>query len=141
VPGNKIDILMVEDDEVDIMQVQRAFGKHKITNTLHVAHNGIEALAMLRGDGQPKLSPRPKIILLDINMPKMNGLEFLEELRADEELHSISVFILTTSSDDADRIAAFNLNVAGYIVKPVNTTKFMDAIRVLGLFWLLTEYP
>jgi len=137
----KIDILMVEDDEVDIMQVQRGFSKHKITNRLHIARDGIEALAMLRGEDLPKLTPLPKIILLDINMPRMNGLEFLEELRADTELRSLSVFILTTSAADQDRIAAFDLNVAGYIVKPVDTTKFMDAIRVLGLFWSLTEYP
>ena len=136
-----IDIMLVEDDEVDIMQVQRAFGKHHITNTLHVARNGIEALAMLRGEGHPKLIPLPKIILLDINMPMMNGLEFLAQLRADPELHAISILILTTSSNDQDRIAAFELNVAGYILKPIDTTKFMESIRVLNMFWSLTEYP
>lgn len=136
-----VSILMVEDDEVDIMNVQRAFKKHNITNALHIAHNGEEALAMLRGIDTSKLIPMPKVILLDINMPKMNGLEFLDEIRKDNQLRMLSVFMLTTSIDEQDRFKAFEKNVAGYIVKPVDTKVFMEAVRVLGLFWSLSEYP
>src|SRR5258705_9098592 len=94
-----IPILLVEDDHIDVMNVERAFKKNNITNPLYIANNGIEALDMLRGtEGREKVKPIPRIILLDINMPKMNGIEFLRELRADPELHSISVFIMTTSN-------------------------------------------
>lgn len=137
-----IDILLVEDDSVDVMNVQRAFKKNNITNPLHVARNGIEALDMLRGtEGCTKLNPVPKIILLDINMPKMNGIEFLRELRNDEALKSISVFIMTTSNDDHDKFQAYNMNVAGYIVKPISFEKFVNAVSVLNNYWKLCEQP
>ncbi len=134
------DILLVEDDSVDVMNVQRAFRKNNINNPLHIARNGIEALDMLRGtEGRDKLYPVPKIILLDINMPKMNGMEFLKELRNDDQLRSISVFIMTTSNDDHDKFEAYKLNVAGYIVKPVSFEKFVQAISVLNNYWKLCE--
>ena len=135
-------IMLVDDDQVDVMNVQRAFKKNNITNPLHIANNGIEALDKLRGtEGRKKISPLPRIILLDINMPKMNGIEFLRELRADPELHSISVFIMTTSNDDKDKFDAYNLNVAGYIVKPVSFEKFVAAVSVLNNYWKLCEMP
>src|SRR4051812_48938283 len=97
----KMSILLVEDDNVDVMNVQRAFRKNNITCPLSVAFNGVEALNILRGNnGKAKLNPLPGIILLDINMPKMNGIEFLHELRSDAELQSISVFVMTTSNDE-----------------------------------------
>ncbi|MCF6255865.1 MAG: response regulator [Gammaproteobacteria bacterium] len=139
---NKISILLVEDDEVDVMNIQRAFKKNHITNPVHIAGNGLEALAKLRGtDGQEKLNPTPKIVLLDINMPKMNGIEFLTKLRADPELRAISVFVLTTSDEEKDRVAAYNMNVAGYILKPVEPGKFMEAVKALDVFWSLIELP
>jgi len=139
---NKISILLVEDDEVDVMNIQRAFKKNHITNPVHVAGNGLEALAKLRGtEGQEKLNPTPKIVLLDINMPKMNGIEFLTKLRADSELRAISVFVLTTSDEEKDRVAAYNMNVAGYILKPVEPGKFMEAVKALDVFWSLIELP
>jgi len=139
---NKISILLVEDDEVDVMNIQRAFKKNHITNPMHIAGNGLEALAKLRGmDGQEKLNPTPKIVLLDINMPKMNGIEFLTKLRADPELRAISVFVLTTSDEEKDRVAAYNMNVAGYILKPVEPGKFMEAVKALDVFWSLIELP
>ena len=138
----RVNILLVEDDEVDIMNVQRAFKKNNITNPLYIANNGIEALDMLRGtEGRDKVTPIPRIILLDINMPKMNGIEFLKELRSDPGLHSISVFIMTTSNDDKDKLDAYNLNVAGYIVKPVSFEKFVMAVSVLNSYWKLCEMP
>jgi len=136
-----VNILLVEDDEVDVINVQRAFKKNHINNTLHVAGNGLEALAMLRGDGVAPMIPRPKIILLDINMPRMNGLEFLAALRADPELKCISVFVMTTSNDEGDRIAAYDLNVAGYILKPVELDSFIQAVSTLDLYWSLIEMP
>ncbi len=138
---NSTAILLVEDDEVDVMNVQRAFRNNHITNPLYVAGNGLEALAMLRGENGQKLSPVPKIIMLDINMPKMNGIEFLKELRANADLRSISVFVLTTSDEEGDRTAAYEMNVAGYILKPVEPDKFMEAVRNLKQFWSLIELP
>lgn len=135
-------ILLVEDDHVDVMNVQRAFKKNNIKNPLHIANNGIDALDMLRGtEGREKIIPTPRIILLDINMPKMNGIEFLRELRNDPRLKSISVIIMTTSNDEKDKFEAFNLNVAGYIVKPVSFEKFVSAVSVLNSFWTLCEMP
>ncbi len=137
-----VEILLVEDDEVDIMNVQRAFKKNHINNKLHLAGNGLEALALLRGDDKTqKLTPRPKIILLDLNMPKMNGIEFLQVLRKDPELKSLSVFVLTTSGDERDVIAAHQLNVAGYILKPFELESFIQALATLDLYWSLNKMP
>jgi CheY-like chemotaxis protein len=135
-----LNILLVDDDEVDCMNVQRAFRKSNIANPLTIAHNGVEALDMLRGtNGCTKIEPTPRIILLDINMPKMNGLEFLRELRADKDLHSISVFVMTTSNDEKDRFEAYNNNVAGYIIKPISFENFVTAVSTLNSFWQLCE--
>lgn len=128
-------ILLVEDDEVDVMNIKRAFSKNNIKNELYVAGNGVEALDMLR----TVIEPLPKIIILDINMPKMNGIEFLEELRADENLKNISVFVMTTSNQDGDKIDAYNLNVAGYILKPLSFDKFVSSVGTLKDFWSLCE--
>lgn len=132
-----VNILLVEDDEVDIMNVQRAFKKNNINNPLHIAHNGIEALELLRSGS----IPMPPIIILDINMPKMNGIEFLQELRQDPELNRISVFVMTTSNEDSDKINAYNLNVAGYILKPLSFEKFISAVATLDRYWKLCERP
>jgi CheY-like chemotaxis protein len=132
-----INILLVEDDEVDIMNVQRAFRKNKINNPLFIAHNGLEALEMLRSGNIPK----PHVILLDINMPKMNGLEFLQELRSDENLKRISIFVMTTSNEESDIIKAYNLNVAGYILKPLSFEKFLNSMSTLNSYWKLCERP
>jgi CheY-like chemotaxis protein len=137
----KLNILLVEDDEVDIMNVQRAFKKNNIVNSLFFASNGIEALKMLRGsDGQPSTIPSyRRLILLDLNMPKMGGIEFLEQLRADPVLHNISVVVLTTSDQDCDRINAYNLNVAGYILKPVTFANFVEMMGALNRYWTFSE--
>jgi len=137
-----INILLVEDDEIDIKNVQRAFKKNKIANPLYVARNGVEAFAKLRGvDGHQKLTPRPSIILLDINMPKMNGIEFLTELRADPKLKHITVFVMTTSGQDQDITRAYALNVAGYIIKPVSFESFVESVSTLNTYWNLIELP
>ena len=135
-------IFLVEDDEVDVMNVQRAFKKNNITNPLHIAGNGLEALIMLRGDGNlPSIPRERRLILLDLNMPKMNGIEFLRELRADLELRPIPVIVLTTSNEDRDKVEAYNLNVAGYILKPVTFSRFVEAVGTLNQYWTLSEMP
>ncbi|AFY79342.1 response regulator with CheY-like receiver domain and winged-helix DNA-binding domain [Pleurocapsa sp. PCC 7327] len=138
-----INILLVEDDEVDVMNIKRAFKKNNITNPLYVAGNGLEALAMLRGqEGKPPIMPtHRRLILLDLNMPKMNGIEFLQELRADPELKATPVIVLTTSDEDKDKLEAYNLNVGGYILKPVTFMNFAQIMVALNNYWTLSELP
>ncbi len=133
-----LNILLVEDDEVDVMNVRRAFQKNKIANPLYVAGNGIEALKMLRDGTVPGTR---RLILLDLNMPKMNGIEFLKELRADPQLAPLSVVVLTTSNDDRDKVDAYNLNVAGYLLKPVTFLNFVELMATLNKYWALVEMP
>jgi CheY-like chemotaxis protein len=128
-------ILLVEDDRVDIMTVQRAMKKIDITNPLCVARTGVEALGMLRGDGFPRIEPTPSLILLDLNLPKMGGIEFLRELRADPVLKNLSVIVLTSSNEPGDRAAAFEYEVNDYIVKPHTFDEFSDAISMILADW------
>lgn len=132
-----IHILLVEDDQVDVMNIKRAFKKSNISNPLHIAGNGIEALEILRDSELPT----PRIILLDLNMPKMGGIEFLKELRADPELQYLSVFVMTTSNEENDKVEAYNLNVAGYILKPLSMNSFIEAVSTLNSYWKLCEFP
>jgi CheY-like chemotaxis protein len=131
-------ILLVEDDTVDVMNVQRAFQKNNIANPLYVANNGLEALEQLRNGTVPV---GRRLVLLDLNMPKMNGIEFLRIVRADPELHSLSVVVLTTSNEDRDKIEAYNLNVAGYLLKPVTFSRFVELMALLNKYWTLVEMP
>jgi CheY-like chemotaxis protein len=131
-------ILLVEDDDVDVMNVRRAFQRNNITNPIHVASNGLEALQFLRS-GQVPADRR--LILLDLNMPKMNGIEFLRELRADPQLAHVPVVVLTTSNDERDKVDAYNLNVAGYLLKPVTFGNFVDLMAALNKYWTLVELP
>ena len=133
-----LNILLVEDDEVDVMNVQRAFERNHLTNALYVAGNGLEALELLRGKTIPK---ERRLILLDLNMPKMNGIEFLEALRADPDLASTPVVVLTTSNDDQDKIDAYNFNVAGYLLNPVTFSSFCERMATLDKYWALVEMP
>jgi CheY-like chemotaxis protein len=133
-----LNILLVEDDDVDVMNVRRAFQRAHVSNPLHVAGNGIEALEMLRGNVMP--SDR-RLVLLDLNMPRMNGIEFLRAIRADTELRSLPVVVLTTSNDERDKVDAYNLNVAGYLLKPVTFTDFVDLMAALNKYWMLVEMP
>jgi CheY-like chemotaxis protein len=133
-----LNILLVEDDDVDVMNVRRAFEKNKILNPLFVAGNGIDALDLLRNGGVPA---GRRIILLDLNMPRMNGIEFLRELRADPALRLTPVVVLTTSNEEKDRIDAYDLNVAGYLLKPVTFTNFVEVMATLNKYWTLVELP
>jgi CheY-like chemotaxis protein len=133
-----LNILLVEDDQVDVMNVKRAFEKNRIANPLFVAANGLEALEMLRANVVPG---DRRIVLLDLNMPRMNGLEFLRDLRADPRLHATVVIVLTTSNDERDKIEAYNLNVAGYLLKPVTFVNFVEVMAALNKYWTLVEFP
>ena len=136
--GRLLNILLVEDDEVDVLNVRRAFKKNNITNPLFVAGNGVEALEHLRSGRIPR---ERRIVLLDLNMPQMNGIEFLRALRADPELSTTPVVVLTTSNDERDRIEAYHLNVAGYLVKPVTFSNFCEVMTTLNKYWALVELP
>lgn len=136
--GAPINILLVEDDEIDVMNVKRAFEKGHISNPLFVAGNGLEALEKLRGGEIPNTR---RLVLLDLNMPLMNGIEFLRELRKDPALAATPVVVLTTSTMDRDKFDAYNLNIAGYLVKPVTFGSFCDLIVTLNKYWTLVELP
>ena len=128
-------ILLVEDDRVDIMTVQRALKKIDVSNPLYVARTGVEALGMLRGDGFPRIEPTPSLILLDLNLPKMGGIEFLKELRADPVLRPLQVIVLTSSNEPSDRAAAFEYEVDDYIVKPHSFSEFSNAMSIILADW------
>ena len=133
-----LNILLVDDDEVDVMTVKRAFSKANIANKLYVATDGIQALEMLRSDGIP---PLRRVVLLDLNMPRMSGIEVLREIRADPALQALTVVVLTTSNEDRDRVDAYRLNVAGYLLKPVTFHAFADVMVTLNKYWTLMELP
>ena len=135
----QIHLLHIEDDSVDRMVVQRVLKKFPSIVSNYHAQNGEEALAMLRGNDSEQLNPFPNVILMDINMPKMNGIEFLKELRSDEKLKYMQVFVLTTSADENDRKQAHGYNVAGYIIKPVDITLFESTFKILTDYWMLCE--
>jgi CheY-like chemotaxis protein len=133
-----LNILLVDDDEVDVMTVKRAFTRANIANPIFVATNGADALQLLRNGTVPASR---RIILLDLNMPKMNGIEFLRELRKDPDLSATTVVVLTTSNEDRDRVEAYRLNVAGYLLKPVTFHTFAEVMATLNKYWTLMEMP
>ena len=133
-----LNILLVEDDQVDVMNVKRAFDRNRITNPLYVAEDGLEGLRMLRSGEVPA---ERRLVLLDLNMPKMNGIEFLRQLRSDPALQLTPVVVLTTSNDERDKIEAYNLNVAGYMLKPVTFINFVEVMAALNKYWTLVELP
>lgn len=131
------DILLVEDDAVDAMTVRRALKELNVTNDLVVKGNGEEALRYLRDEA----TPRPCIIILDLNMPKMNGIELLRALKQDEHLRRIPAIVLTTSKGEQDRFQTFDMSVAGYMIKPVGYPQFVDVVRNINSYWTLSELP
>jgi CheY-like chemotaxis protein len=133
----EVSILLVEDDDVDAMGISRALKKLRMANPFHRARDGIEGLEMLRSH---KIKS-PHVILLDLNMPRMNGLEMLDELRKDEEFSDSVVFVLTTSKDDNDVVAAYNKHIAGYIVKSNLDTDFTELLQLLDHYWRIVELP
>lgn len=130
-------ILLVEDDKVDAMTVKRALKEINITNKLDIVNDGEQALAFLKNPD----NETPGIILLDLNMPRMNGIEFLKIAKKDEALKRIPVVVLTTSREDQDKVDSFNFGVAGYMIKPVDYQKFVEVVRTIDLYWTLSELP
>jgi CheY-like chemotaxis protein len=130
-------ILLVEDDQVDAMTVRRALKELHVANRLEHVENGEEALAYLRDSERE----RPCLILLDINMPVMNGIEFLQVVKAAPELKRIPVVALTTSDEQKDKVETFELGVAGYMRKPVDYQQFVEIIRTIDAYWTISESP
>jgi CheY-like chemotaxis protein len=129
--------LLVEDDSVDVMTVKRAFRDLHVANPLVPAGDGEEALAYLRNNGTAK----PCVILLDLNMPKMSGTEFLKVVKEDQTLKMIPVVVFTTSSAEQDIARSFELGAAGYMVKSVDYDKFIETIRTIDSYWTLSKLP
>jgi CheY-like chemotaxis protein len=140
-PARRISILLVEDDDVEVMNVQRALQRMGLKAPLYTAQDGVEALELLRGSRRCELTIFPRIILLDLNLPRMNGIELLRELRTDPELRHLVVVVLTTSDDDRDVADAFALNVAGYVVKPPTFDAFVDALETVNAYWSTSRLP
>lgn len=130
-------VLLVEDDTIDAMTVRRAFKDLNVANPLAHTVNGEEALAYLNDPANDK----PCVILLDLNMPRMNGIEFLQIAKADPVLKRIPVVVLTTSNEERDIVESFRLSVAGYIIKPVDYCKFVETIQTINVYWTLSELP
>lgn len=136
-----ITILLVEDDEVDTEAVERALDQAKISNPIRVAKDGIEALQILRGENGHSQIKKPFIAFVDLNMPRMDGIECVKEMRKDENLRDTIVFILTTSKADEDKMKAYEQNVAGYIPKNAVGGGFRKAAEMLGAYWQAVELP
>ncbi|SFH43355.1 Response regulator receiver domain-containing protein [Nitrosospira sp. Nsp14] len=134
---NNKPVLLVEDDQVDAMSVTRAFNEIQVTNQLVHVENGEEALDYLRDRNNDK----PCIILLDLNMPIMNGIEFLGAVKNDEQLKHIPVVVLTTSEEQQDKLSSFGLGIAGYMSKPVDYRQFVEVIRSIDAYWTISEMP
>ncbi len=130
-----VTILLVEDDEVDVKALKWAFEKLKVANPLVVARDGVEALELLRD------LPRPYLVITDINMPRMNGIELLRKIRQSDQFRDSIVFVLTTSNDEQDKIDAYDLNVAGYMLKTDMGTSFSRAISLIDNYWKVVEFP
>lgn len=140
-PHSEATFLLVEDDDVDVMHMKRSFKKLKIANPIVVANDGIEAMDMLLGRNGHEAMSKPYIVLLDLNMPRMNGLEFMKTIRADPTLKSTVIFVLTTSNDEQDKFKAYENHVAGYIVKSEAGQSFLDALGMLDRYWRVVELP
>jgi len=130
-------ILLVEDDRVDVMMVQRALKDINVTNPLEIAGNGEEALAYLKNPTNRK----PCVVLLDLNMPRMNGVEFLKIVKNDEQLRRIPVVVLTSSREEQDKVDSFDLGIAGYMIKPTDFRQFIEVAKTIDLYWTLSELP
>ena len=139
-PEELTHILLVEDDDIDAEAMARAFRTHRLTSPMTIAKDGLEALALLQGGGNKRLN-QPYLILLDINMPRMSGLELLSVLRQDERLKRSIVFVLTTSDRPEDKMAAYNYQVAGYLLKSRNGEDFRGLIELLRNYGQLVEFP
>ena len=133
-----VNIVLIDDDDIDALGVARALKKAKANNTLFRARDGVEAISLLN---QPEVISKPFLILLDLNMPRMNGIEFLDQIRSDSQLANSVVFIFSTSNEAQDKSAAYKRNVAGYIVKNSQHDGFYSVIDMLDHYWQIVELP
>jgi chemotaxis family two-component system response regulator Rcp1 len=131
-----IEILMVEDNPGDVRLTMEALKEAKVRNNLHTVEDGVEALAFLRREGRYAEAPRPDLVLLDLNLPKMNGREVLAEIKEDPELRRIPVVILTVSQAEQDIVKSYNLHANCYITKPVDLDQFLEVVKSIENFWL-----
>jgi CheY-like chemotaxis protein len=131
-----IEVLLVEDDPGDVLMTREAFTDYKIQNRLHVVNNGIDALAFLRHEGEYAQVPTPDLILLDLNLPRMDGREVLAAIKADEALRSIPVVVLTTSDAEEDVRSSYSLHANAYVTKPVDFERFVDVVRQIDDFFV-----
>jgi len=137
-------ILLVEDNPDDVALTERALKKNNIINTVVVAHDGQEALDFLTGTGAfegAATDELPEVVLLDLKLPKVNGLEVLRAIRSDERTHRLPVVILTSSVEERDIVSSYDLGANSYIRKPVDFDQFVEAVRELGLYWLVLNQP
>jgi CheY-like chemotaxis protein len=134
---NSKPVLLVEDDSVDAMTVKRALKDLNVANPLVHTPNGEEALGYLKNENNKK----PCIILLDLNMPRMNGIEFLQVVKVDDKFKKIPVIVLTTSREERDKVETFKLGVAGYMLKSIDYKEFVEIVRTISLYWTLSELP
>jgi len=134
---NKKPILLVEDDTIDIMTVKRALKELRISNELIVRGNGEDALEYLKNED----SVMPCIVLLDLNMPRMNGIEFLKAAKQDDRIRMLPIVVLTTSNQDQDKVESFMLSVAGYMVKPVSYINFVEVMKTIDMYWTISDMP
>jgi CheY-like chemotaxis protein len=131
-----IDVLLVEDDPGDVLMTREAFADHKVRNTLHVVNNGVDAMAFLRREGEYADAPRPDLVLLDLNLPRMDGREVLAEVKGDPELRSIPVVVLTTSEAAEDVSRSYTLHANAYVTKPVDFDRFIAVVRQIDEFFV-----
>lgn len=133
---NVVDVLLVEDDQGDVLMTKEAFEHHKIRNMLHVVTDGEQALQFLRREGEYADMPRPGLILLDLNLPRRDGREVLGEIKADPELRTIPVVVLTTSEAEEDILRSYSLHANAYVSKPVDFDRFIEVIRQIDDFFV-----
>jgi len=135
-PVVPIEVLLVEDDPGDVLMTREAFEDYKVKNNLHVVSDGVEALSFLRGEGEYTGSPRPDLILLDLNLPLKDGREVLSEIKSDDKLRRIPVVVLTTSEAEEDVLRSYDLHANAYITKPVDFDRFVDVVRHIDDFFV-----
>ena len=141
---DEVEILLVEDNPTDVELTLRALKKHNLANKVHVVTDGEQALEFIFANGSYKdrdISKKPRVILLDLKLPKVDGLEILRKVKSDERTKDIPVVVLTSSKEEKDRIESYRLGVNSYIAKPVDFSRFSEAIRELGFYWLLLNEP
>jgi CheY-like chemotaxis protein len=141
-PGIPIEVLLVEDDPGDVLMTREAFEEHKVRNNLSVVSDGVDALAFVRREGEFVNAPRPDLILLDLNLPRRDGREVLQEIKADPELRDIPVVVLTTSAAESDVLSSYRLHANAYVTKPVDFERFISVVKQIDDFFIsLVKLP